>query len=283
MPEHPAPTIGCAIGDTYARDLVCRALEAESATIVELEADQLTNPETFVGLAALVYDLAPWNRTALEILNNLRGRPVFVYYPDRLDLVHLVAAAGQLAFVWTRKQLHHHAQEATEIKRHLRLLLDCVPGATVLALLRELLAPLPAALDRFLEAAMKALQAGITRSDCRESCVAASGVGLRRLQQLCQQGNLPQPARLVRWLTYIWLLYGAQLHGVSFADEASLMGFDSKERARLRAQLLPAVPRRVRFDPHEELTFALVTFAEECGLGREHIVRTAGRLGVTVA
>jgi AraC-like DNA-binding protein len=185
--------------------------------------------------AALVYDLSPWNDSAISVLRRLRNDhadlPVLLYAPIRVGIARLLTECAEFSPLWAELQ-HEGPAEADRLARVLREVLSNHRQAQVLRRVRLVLRDLPDEVTRFCRTALRVLGAADPGRRFSVAAVAAPmGVSRRYLERTFKRKGMMKPGELLDWMI---LLSAAALaadreSGVYVAGPA--LGV---ERARLR-------------------------------------------------
>lgn len=123
-----------------------------------LRGDPLTLQDLRVGrglgrrTAALIYDLSPWNESAVGLLRRLRpdypDLPILLYVPIRVGIARLLTECAEFSPLWAELQ-HEGPTEGDRLARVIREVLGSHRQEQVLRRVRLVLRDLPDEVTRF--------------------------------------------------------------------------------------------------------------------------------------
>lgn len=273
MPSFGEHQVACCISDQTTARRVLDALRREGARGFELSRSELVSGASRQRLRALIWDLAPWDPTALEVLHAVRGRhpgcPILLYAPPTTEAAALATEASGLVGVYAAVQLDIFSGEELRLRHCVRWLLDGVPATMLRWATRQVLSDAPAVKRRFLEAALDSLAAHAAVRVTATDCATAAGVTLRCLQRACRSRGLPPPKRLLDLVVLLYVTLLAQWHGESAGAAARRVGLHRQDLRRLRRRVLPRRVRVARLGPAQEFNVAFLALARAFGVPRK--------------
>ncbi|SRR6266536_1733211 len=159
QPNPMTTAVAVLVADVRARNRVIVALRSEGLVPRAITArDVAVSGLTGAPVAALIYDLAPWNDEAIKFLRRLRHKglpanlPVLIYAPPRPEVGKLLVDAGRMPMIWGELQVEENSDIA-RLRNTLRQMIAVTPAAIVLQLLMVYAPNLPSLALRFCEAA----------------------------------------------------------------------------------------------------------------------------------
>jgi len=189
--------------------------------------------------AALVYDLSPWDSTAVaylerRVLEEPKRIPILLYLPPTGAAFAALSRLPRAAYVGVQIQARD-----TESLGHLRAaaseLVRAIPRVRTLRRLRDTVPGLSGAPLRFGERALRVLGAG--RRPTVASVAKGLGVSSRTLQRRFQDHGLPAPKAFLDWLTLLYLQTEAECRSVTAARVAARSGITSNDLYRMRKRV----------------------------------------------
>jgi CheY-like chemotaxis protein len=266
MPFPLESQILVAISEPHSRARVREALREDQTPFTEGSPSSLVErrPER---LALVIYDLAPLDSSALELLERARRNfpnVPFVLYPPahtrtaqllveaaRLGLVHALLQTGSTGDVQRLRQVIHRAFLEAPSARAFQAM-DHVLGDAVDTKVRL-----------FLTDVIR--RVGPMETPPPTVAALARGLNLSRrsLERLWWGTGLPGPKQMIDWATLVTLTGVADAAGAPTSTMASRRGIDARRLHRLRRRLFGPkcpIPKKARAE-HEAL---LVRFTRAC-------------------
>jgi len=206
------------------------------------------------------------------------ARPVLLYCSPRTVDTRLLAELASLPGVVAYLRQDPSAEAVHHLATLLRSLLAQRPGLLLSALLAGLRPNPSARLQAFVAALVQRLAHGGPHAPTVRSLATEAGLTAWQLRRECRGAHLPNPERLVEWLTLLYLLALAAGERISLARAASRASLSAKYLRQLRRRLLPGIPVLRGQPAGELLTFALDHFARSVGLAPEHRARLVAHM-----
>jgi AraC-like DNA-binding protein len=214
---------------------------ADALALEGLRGQPLTPQDLRVGrgigrrTAAFVFDLAPWNQSAVALLRRIRADhadlPVLLYAPIRVGVARLLTECAECAPLWAELQ-HEGPAEADRLARVLREVLSSHRQAQVLRRVSLVLRDLPDDVTRFCRTALRTLGAADPgRRFSVEAVAAAMGVSRRYLERAFKRKRMMRPNELLDWVILLSAAALADDRRTGLYAAGPILGV---ERARLR-------------------------------------------------
>ncbi len=263
--------VGCSVADGNARGLVHRALTLEGAELVELPSPlQRTHVRHLQRCAALIYDLAPWDDDAVEVVRYARRQhpplPILLYAPHKPGAAQLVLECGAITGVSAHSQFKNSG-ELSRLRRETRNLLDRV-SEQVLAQLVDLLIPgAPGEMRMFSRRLLMNLHVQQRRDWLTVGRVARQlRFSARTLERISAGARLPHPKEWLDWLVLLYVSFEAGCSGRWLATIARRIGLEPRHIYRLRRRLLPSEARAEAANTAQAFDLVFLAFATACGV-----------------
>lgn len=234
-------TVAVMVGDSAARTRVVTALGEEGlvpliVTARDISVRGLDGPP----VAALVYDLAPWNDDARRLLGRLGpDLPVMFYAPSHAEVARLLIEAGRLPLVDGELQCDGPGDIA-RLRRSVRRLLEMAPAAIVFRLLMRHAPNLPSVVVQFCRNACGVLAAGMGDTLTVSHLASALGADRRTLERHWRAHKLPPPKEMLDWIIVVFAAYLSERDNLLLYSTHELLGmsWERLRRSRLRLRHL---------------------------------------------
>lgn len=270
MTCHVNPMVACCIRHPGPRQHVLTAIVREEAVprIVPSSAALLAQLGSPNVPSVLVYDLAPWDETAIAILKDLRRRlpalPVLLYVPSLPGVASLLVACGTLGGVEAELQ-RDEPQDVLRVRAKLRKLIASTPGYQVVQMFRGLAPTMPRHAVSYVRWVVGRLS---EESDCSALTVAAAARDLalseRTLERAVRRSRWPPPKELLDWIILLFVYLTAATGGRGAGSVCRSLGLDAQRLYRIRGRLLPKTTRVALRSPAGHIELVLLEFASRC-------------------
>jgi hypothetical protein len=234
------------------------------------------------GCHGFVYDLAPWDRSAVELVRLIRREnpilPIFLYPPPVPGATELVLECGSIIGVSAQSQ-SHVANAVSALRRGVYDLLDSVAELVFVGLIQEVVHRAPHEVLEFTRVTLRVLQ-----TEQRVASLSVTRIALRlrvptrTLRRSWQRTSLPSPKEMLDWLVLLFVNFEAERRGVPVSKIATRLGLDRQHLYRIRRRLLFDVVRSRPTTHTRSFEYVLLAFMERCGLERREANETQNRL-----
>lgn len=231
----PTPRVDVAVSCEWAGRAVARALREAGALPVPI-GGRLREVGSRPG-AALVYDLSPWDRTAVSALQDYRVQvraPVLLYLPptgSAFATLSEIGTDGQIEV-----QIQSRQQDCLEhLGRAARSLIGGVPRVRIMGLMSRAMPRMSSAAFLFGHRALAVLGCG--HRPTVASLARALGFSSRTLQRRFAAEGLPSPKTLLDWLTLAHIHATAETRELSLAKAAARSKLTGNDLYRLRKRV----------------------------------------------
>lgn len=267
----PRARVGYCVADPEGSAAIVRAINDCGAITIRLTPDALRQQAPLVGgLDALVYDLEPWDSTAVDIMVALRearpSLPILLCLPPAPIHPQLLISLGSIPGLVACNQ-YCDSTKFAGLREQVTSLLTRVPCCQLRALVLRVCGNLPQPVVAFVDVALTSIRERMGRSgqDLRVLTLAnQSRSELRHLEQICRDLHLPTPKRLMDWTRYLFVNLEALEAESSVCRVAASLGIDSnalyRMRRRLHCRTCATGPRA----PENEFEISLGEFANPC-------------------
>ena len=232
----PAPRVDVAVTCEWAGRAVSRALREAGALPIPARVPPARDAPAQHGVA-LVYDLSPWDRTAVELLQTYRARvrgPVLLYLPptgSAFAALSAVRSDGQFEI-----QIQSRSEECLEhLQNAARQLVGGVPRVRIMSLMSGSFPGMSSAAFLFGHRALAVLGSG--HRPTVGTLARALGFSPRTLQRRFAAEGLPSPKTLLDWLTLAHVQATAETLEVSLAKAAARSKLTGNDLYRLRKRV----------------------------------------------
>jgi len=276
--------VGCSVGDPRARVLLRRAAELEGADLSELPSPlRNCSHGSLNNCCALVFDLAPWDDSAIATLSWVRSikpiMPVLLYTPTTSGVARLLLQCGRIDGVRALSQ-SQSVQEPAALRTEIRALRDGIGGLAFLEIVKLAFPKTPGPVLGFVRVAVRTIR---ERHDVAaltvESVSSKSGMSARTLHRSWRYTPLPSPKEMLDWLVLLFVSHNAECSGLPLSTAAGHIRMDRQRLYRIRRRLLGEVPKTETSNAAQEFDFALLGFLERCGVPRSEAVEVRRRIG----
>jgi len=246
--KHQMEFIGCSVQAPTAQAFLRRATILEGAELRVLPYPlQRIHSQFLGGCAGLVFDLAPWNRSAVELVQWLRSErpfiPILLYPPHVPGVDELILACGAVHGVSAHSQFDTPKVLPT-LRHAIRRLPDCTAGLIVSAVVSRAVRKESRYVLDFVRTSIHMLQ---TQQDVRslriEHLALKMRTSTRSLHRVWQPAPFPQPKELLSWVVLAYVSFLASYEHVPVSSIAVAIGMDRQRLYRLRKRLLPETAR----------------------------------------
>ncbi len=277
-------TVACCVRDETACRLASDVLRSQGAASAEIAWPDLASLDAPPDWQALIYDLQPWDKRAVDVVERCRGTapaaPVLLYSPAIPGVGTLLEACPRDPTVMIQLQFSDR-QEFERLQASIQRLLAQIPCEQLALLVR---AAFPQLSDRMWCYIRRAFAVIMRHEHPTAHGVAASvGVSVRTLERGFRAMGLPRPKELLSWLTLLYLTLIAHRSSQSLASAARAMGWRPGKLYRLRRRLLrcdSGLQSVVgRTSPHTEFDLILIAFLKRSGVSertRQDLLDKAG-------
>jgi hypothetical protein len=233
--------------------------------------------------AGLVYDLAPWDDTAMETVLRVRSdfptMPIFLVVPSGERAAVLLARCAALPCV---HGVLHGPGVVPRVRDGLQVLLANTPASVVGHVLLALFPELPERIAEYATCVIEGLEADRDAVRVGE-LLPTLALTPRVAERTFSQAGLPTPKRLADWLTLMLIAMTAERGQTTLADAARHLGYNSNDFYRLRHRVLPPGLQGIETHATQALDLTLLAFAEACGISRERAVSALAPPGLRTA
>jgi AraC-like DNA-binding protein len=188
--------------------------------------------------AALVYDLSPWDPTAVAYLERralaAERIPILLYLPPTGAAFAALSRLPRTGYLGVQIQARD-AESLDHLRAAATELVLAIPRVRILRRLTETVPGLSGAAVRFGQRALRALGAG--QRPTVQSVARGLGVSSRTLQRRFQDDGLPAPKAFLDWLTLQYLQAEAESREVTAARVAARSGITSNDLYRMRKRV----------------------------------------------
>jgi len=232
----PAPRVDVAVSCQWAGRAVSRALREAGALPITTNGLPAGAPPTQCGVA-LVYDLSPWDSTAVELLQNYSARnqgPVLLYLPPTGSaFAALSSIRPDCRF---EVQIQSRSEECLEhLARAAHQLVGGVPRVRIMNLMSQSFPRMSSAAYLFGHRALAVLGSG--QRPTVGAIARALGFSPRTLQRHFATEGLPGPKALLDWLTLAHIKASSETLEVSPARAAARARLTGNDLYRLRKRV----------------------------------------------
>ncbi len=235
--QRAGPRIEVSVECAWAARAAAHAVRDIGAAPVPRPAPVTTGSPLSVS-AALIYDLSPWDGTAVEYLRRRAtpayGAPILLYLPPTGAAFAALSQVPRSDYVGLQIQSRDN-----ESLRHLReatsTLVTAIPRVRIMTLLTESIPRLSSAAILFGHRALRVLGSG--QRPTVGSIARALGLSSRTLQRRFAADGLPPPKAFLDWLTLAHVHAVAATRRQTTATVAGHSGLTSNELYRLRKRL----------------------------------------------
>ncbi len=263
----------CLIQDDAVFQRVSRAALAAGLAPVRAKAHDERTAADQSNAALMIYDLEGVEAQAASDIVRLWRRlhprlPVVLYHRGGLANTAQVGRLTNLARVSARMQVPGLVSEERELAALFNELVCCGPELIVRAAIGAVRRT-PPAIDAFVEGVLDRLKGGGLGAPEVGKVAMRAGLKAWEIGRALRGAKLPTPERLIEWLTLMYVVSLADCEGWSVAKAAAQAGASPRHIRKLRASLLPGVPRLARRTAGAVLPEIIRLFAVECGLDRD--------------
>jgi hypothetical protein len=263
------PALNCCVRDAEVRRDVHRAAASCGSSMVDVDLP-LRPPSRKRPLpSGLVYDLAPWDESALEAVHGVRrdfpALPIFLVVPSRETAAELLLQCGTLPCV---HGVLHGPSSHERVKDGVIALLATAPTTVLRKIVLALFPGIPERGTDYVARVVDGLQE--ERDSVRVGdLLPALSLTPRIAERAFAEAGLPRPKRLADWLTLLLIALTAERGLISLGEAARHYGYDPNEYYRLRQRVLPPALRDLPAGAPQAFDLTLLAFAEACGVSRD--------------
>lgn len=238
-----ALTLGCCV-EPRIRKRVEDIVRLDGTSVVRLEVADLGRDSSLDQLDVVVYDLYPWNESALRMVERVAAQhpeiPLLLYPPTHMHGIGaLLVRAGALGAELSAEFQGVNHDDLQEFCHSLHTLCQSAPRARLKATVAGSLQHAPAIVHGYVGAVIDMLFEGTRKVDVSVSrTVNRVGSTTRTLERACERASLPTPKELSSWVVLIYLADLARRTRVPMPVAAKRCGVNTNQLYRLRRRLL---------------------------------------------
>jgi AraC-like DNA-binding protein len=188
--------------------------------------------------AALVYDLSPWDPSAVAYLarraRQPEGIPILLYLPPTGAAFAALSRVPKSGYLGVQIQARD-AESLSHLRAAASDLVLAVPHVRILRLLTDAVPALSSAALLFGQRALRVLGAG--QRPTVASVARGLGLSSRTLQRRFQADGLPAPKAFLDWLTLVHVQTVAESQQVTAARVAARAGMTGNDLYRMRKRV----------------------------------------------
>lgn len=261
-------SVCCCVTGTLLRREVHQAGAACGATILDVTLP-LQQRARRRAPAGLVYDLAPWDESAIDAVLRVRAdfpaMPIFLVVPSGERAAALLERCVALPCV---QGVIQGAGASPRVREGLQVLLANTPAAVVGQILLALFPELPERIAEYAASVIRGLEG--ERDAVRVGQILPLlALTPRVAERTFAEAGLPTPKRLADWLTLTLIALTAERAQTTLAEAARHFGYNSNDFYRLRQRVLPPGLTGIEAHATQAFDLTLLAFAEACGISRE--------------